>query len=226
MKVWVYVEGASDRLALEALWEKWRSRLKQRGWGIHVIPLDDKSRFFRKIGPRAAQQLIADPQDLVVGMPDYYPNQPYNGTPYQHQDMGDLIVVQRQLVSDALRQRGADAEANCKRFFPSALKHDLEMLLLAACEQLRGHLDVSDQLGNWRHPVEDQNQQTPPKRIVEQLYLQKKHRRYRDTRDAAAVLGKVSDLRQLLYSDAGQLECPVFKGTLDWIGSRTGVAAY
>lgn len=33
-------------------------------------------------------------------------------------------------------------------------------------------------------------------------------------------------LGQLLHNSSGQLECPVFKKLLDWIGEKTGVLAF
>jgi len=62
------------------------------------------------------------------------------------------------------------------------LKHDLEALLLAAPETLRQRLKTTAALqGRWRRPVEDQNDQQPPKRIIEDLFDQyrKKARVYR-----------------------------------------------
>jgi hypothetical protein len=226
MKVWVYVEGPADRSGLDALWENWRQRLKQRHWGIQVIPLDDKNRFFRKIGAHAAEKLLADSYDLVVGLPDYYPNQPYIGTKYQHGTLEELLDLQRKLVKDNLIQKGVDSNILTQRFYPSALKHDLEMLLLAACDQLQDHLNTQSKLGRWRYPVEDQNQTQPPKRIVADLYLTMRGRAYRDTKDAPAVLGKVKDLKAIIQTQSGQVQCPVFKEMLDWIGSKTGVPAY
>ncbi len=225
MKVWAYVEGPSDRSGLEALLQTWRPRLKEKGWGIHVIPLDGKSRFFRKIGARAAEKLIADSRDLVVGLPDLYPNQPYAGTEFQHSTASELMDVQTRLVREALARKRVDGTM-LDRFFPSALKHDFEMLLLAASPQLRAHLGTIEMLGAWRHPVEDQNQEYPPKRVVESLYLAKRKRAYRDTTDAPAVLGNVADLRTVVYSESGQVQCPVFKKMLDWVGNKTGVTAY
>ncbi|MCX5644279.1 MAG: hypothetical protein NTZ17_06295 [Phycisphaerae bacterium] len=226
MKVWVYVEGPADRSGLEALWDGWRQKLKQAGWGIHVIPLDGKDKFFRKIGAHAVEKLIADSRDLVVGLPDYYPNQPYLGTRYQHATLKALLDVQQKLVRDTLESRRCDAGTFLGRFHASSLKHDLEMLLLAARGQLCAHLGTPDHLGHWRRPVEDQNHDRPPKRVVEELYLQKKGRAYRDTKDAPAVLASVSDPRQLLYLESGQLQCPVFKEMLDWLAEKTGVSAY
>lgn len=115
------------------------------------------------------------------------------------------------------------------RFLGTALKHDLEMLLLAAKEELRGHLRTADRLDDsWRKPVEDQNQERPPKRVVEELFRTKsaKKRAYRDTKDAPAVLRRIENIRTILYDSTRQMQCPVFKSMLDWVGDRTGVRAY
>ena len=106
------------------------------------------------------------------------------------------------------------------------MKHDLEVLLLAARTELRAYLKTSDHLGGWRNPVEEQDQNNPPKRIVEGLFKAKLRRTYRDTKDASAVLRAVSDLRTILYGDSQQMQCPAFKEMLDWVGQRTGVPAY
>ena len=229
MKVYVYVEGPSDRIALEALWYDWRQKLRGNSSAIHVIDLDNKSKYFRKIGSRASEKLMANQNDLVVGLLDFYPNNSYRGTDYAHDNFTELISLQNRLVNQCLSAKGANPNEVARlmsRFHASALKHDLEMLLLAACDQLREHLGTDEQLDNWRHPVEDQNQNNPPKRVVEELYRNKKHCKYRDTKDAAAVLIKVSNMGAMLNSQSGQLQCPVFKEMLDWIGAKTGVPAY
>lgn len=231
MKVWVFVEGESDRIALNALWASWQTRLGKSGWGIQIHPLEDKSRYFRKIGHRAAEKMVNDDQDLVVGLPDLYPNAEYSHTDFKHADLSELKAVQTRLVRGALQTvfnlPPKSVEATLARFCPSALKHDLEVLLLAAVGELRQVLGTTEKLeNNWRHPVEDQNQQKPPKYVVEDLFRTKKKCCYRDTRHAKAVLEKVTDIKKILVSSSGQLECPVFKETMDWIGERTGVAAY
>lgn len=232
MKVWIYVEGESDKLALQTLWRNWCEQLRTAGHGIQIIPLADKSRFFRKIGPRAARQLCDNSDDVVVGLPDLYPNQPYAGTKYAHANMKELEGVQRNKVSDALERvfnvNSSDVDSLLERFLPGALKHDLEMLLLAARRELRSYLGTPDQLGNWRNPVEDQNQQRPPKRVVEELFRTKSRARhaYRDTKDASAIMRNVTDIRAILYDASNQIACPVFKALLDWIGQQTGIPAY
>jgi hypothetical protein len=230
MKVWVFVEGESDRIALNTLWASWRTGLGKKGWGIQIHPLDDKSRYFRKIGHRAAEKVVNSDSDLVIGLPDLYPNAEYSHTEFKHADLPELKAVQTRLVQNALLTvfllSPTNAQARLARFFPSALKHDLEALLLAAVDELRQTLGTEETLGKWRHPVEDQNQQKPPKYVVEELFRTKKGRCYRDTVHARAVLEKVTDIKKLLFNSSGQLECPVFKETMDWIANRTGVPAY
>ena len=230
MKVWVFVEGESDRIALEFLLKAWKERLREKRHGIAIIPLDDKSRFFRKIGHRAAEKLVARAQDVAVGLPDLYPSAPYDNTNFKHSNILELKQVQVREVKRALkevyRQQDVNIQQLLQRFLPSALKHDLEMLLLAAKQELAGYLRVPGNLGSWREPVEDQNQQHPPKRIIEELFRTKKGCAYRDTLHAPAVLGRVADIRDLLFNQQKQVQCPVFKEMVDWIGVRTGVPAY
>ena len=232
MKIWIYVEGESDKLALQTLWKSWCEQLRTARHGIRIVHLDGKSKFFRKIGPRAAEKLCANEEDIVVALPDLYPNQPYAGKRFEHGDMTQLKSVQINEVSNALENiYGANrqkARQLLERFLPSALKHDLEMLLLAAHEELRAYLRTSERLGNWRNPVEDQNQNQPPKRIVEDLFRTKSEARraYRDTKDASAILRNVTDIRTIIYSASNQIKCPVFKDLLDWIGEKTGIPAY
>jgi len=232
LKAWVYVEGRSDELALQALWSGWRGRLQAAGHSIKVIPLDDKQRFFHRLGSRAADKFVANAQDLVVGLPDLYPNKPFESGPCRHADLAELQAVQRRLVEEGLRKRSDVAPDSVStllgRFHPAALKHDLEMLLLAAKDELRRVLDTQDKLGHWRLPVEEQNQDKPPKFVVEELFRTKSRERraYRETRDAPKVLGAVSDVQSLLHTESGQLNCPVFKAMLDWLGQRFGIPAY
>ena len=104
------------------------------------------------------------------------------------------------------------------RSLASALKHDLEMLLLATGAQLREILGGS-QIGKGTPAPENQNQATPPKKLVKQLFLSKTKRSYRETVDAPAILR-----RACLRDIASQ--CPKFKEMLDWVGEKTGALAY
>ena len=226
MKIWVYVEGMSDKLALSALWSEWKQNLKRNGWGIQPIPLKDKSNYFKKIGTLAAEKLKESKQDLIVGLPDLYPNKVYEGTKYQHTNLSEIQIVQRQLVKDGLKNiygvRNPDLYMD--RFFASALKHDLEVLLLAAESQLKNRLQTGKS-GQWIKPPENQNQNKPPKRIVEQLFLRDRKRAYRETIDGPAIL-RDANLREMLFDNHGAPKCPAFQEVLDWVGKETGVTAY
>ena len=226
MKAWVFVEGPADVSGLEALWHDWRKRLKKLGHGIKIIPLHDKSRFLKRFGERAAEKLAASDVDVVVGLPDLHPLQPESDQEHKHTDLEELKDVQQHSVKQALTttqglSRPAATKA-LKRLHASAFKHDFEMLLLAAKAQLREVLGTSDKIGKWREPVEDQNLQDPPKRVVEKLFRSKtpKKRAYRDTTDAPAVLRRVTDIPVMLRRTSGSSTCPEFLRVLHWMGVR------
>ncbi len=224
MKVWVYVEGKSDVNALSALWSNWKQKLREKGWGIHIIPLDNKSKYFENFGHRATEKLLNDSSDLVVGLPDLYPNQNYANTEYRHNNLKELQNVQNRLVNKSLSSekkiREADVGSHMARFYASALKHDLEVLLLAATSQLQSRLKTQDKLRGWRLPPEDQNQNKPPKRIVEELFSKyRKGKSYNDVEDGPAIL-RNADLREVAE------QCPAFRVMINWIGEKTKVPGY
>lgn len=232
MKAWIYVEGPGDVLALEALWRKWLEDLRKCGHGISIHPLVDKSRLLRKIGYLAAEKLVNNDNDVVVGLPDLYPNNVYNTTPEKHDNYSELQTVQQTKVAKALHEIYGFPKAKqgpyLDRFFPGAFKHDSEVLLLAAKDELRATLQTTEKLGEWRVPVEDQNQSNPPKYVVQNLFRTKLKpgRKYQETTHPAAVLRRVRDVGSLLFTDDGRENCPVFKSVLDWLGARFDVPAY
>jgi hypothetical protein len=101
------------------------------------------------------------------------------------------------------------------------------MLLLAAEESMKRYLKCSGNLGQWRHPVEDQNQSRPPKRVVEEIFKTRSPNKssYRDTIHAPAVLRLVENMGDLFYRN-NQVTCPYFKAMVDWLGIRFGVPGY
>ena len=90
MKVWIYVEGPSDVRALSALWSGWKEKLGEKGWGIKLIDLKNKSQYFIKIGHLATEKLLNDTSDLVVGLPDLYPSQNYATTEHKHNNLQEV----------------------------------------------------------------------------------------------------------------------------------------
>ena len=221
MKVWIYVEGPSEVKALSALWTGWTQELGKNGWGIRIIPLVNKSEYFKNIGPKVTEKLVHDPSDLVVGLPDLYPNQNYATTQYKHKNLQELQGIQTRLVKQHLQEkvRRADVDGHMSRFYASALKHDLEVLLLAATSQLQSRLKMSNRPRGWRQPPEEQNQDKPPKKIVEELFRRHLRQSYKQTTDSYAIL-RNADLREIAE------QCPTFRAMIDWIGGKTGVPGY
>ena len=222
MKVWIFVEGPSEVKALSALLNDWKQNLSAKGWGIQLIPLDNKSKYFKKIGSRATEKLANDPHDLVVGLPDLYPNRDYANTDYKHNNLRELQGVQTRLVKQHLRQqmgRRANVDSHIARFYASALKHDLEVLLLAATNQLQSRLKMSNRPSGWRRSPEEQNQDKPPRKIVEELFRRHLRQSYKQTTDSDAIL-RDADLREVAK------QCPTFRAMIDWIGEKTGVLGY
>lgn len=232
MNIWIYVEGRSDEIGLSALWKDWKGMLQKVGHRMHLIPLNGKPNLFKNIGGRTAEKLYGSETDIVVGLPDLYPNRDFENTQFKHNDLAELKEVQIQEVSTALKNiYNLDKDKvrqQLKRFHPTALKYELEMLLLAAQDKLQSYIGTTEKLGGWQKPVEEQDQNQPPKKIVEQLFRTKSKgkRSYRETKDAHAILSKVNDLKEIIYDNNNQIQCPVFKTLLDWIGKQTGVYAY
>ena len=221
MKVWIFVEGDSEVRALSALLNGWKQQLGKKSWGIKLVNLDGKSNYFKRIGPRAVEKLLHDTRDLVVGLPDLYPNRDYANTKYKHDNLEELRDVQTRLVKQSLRQevRRADIDGHIARFYPGALKHDLEVLLLAATSQLQSRLKMPNRPRGWRQPPEEQNQDKPPKKIVEELFRKNLRQAYKPTTDSYAIL-RNADLREVAE------QCPTFRAMIDWIGKKTGVPGY
>lgn len=193
MKVLVYVEGPSDRYGLEALLDPVISQGQQRGVGIRFLPLKDKASILNDSARKAADHLSDHPDDWVFVLPDLYPMSVYNGTPNAHHSFADLNQLLRGRFDARAHKVGLSPDAHA-RFRVHCLKHDLEALLLAAPDQLRRRLGTDDVLrGRWRNPVEDQNDDRPPKRVVEALFDQyRKKPKYTDTIDAPWILKQAS----------------------------------
>lgn len=193
MKVLVYVEGPSDRYGLEALLDPVISQGRQRGVGIHFLPLKGKPSILNYSARKAADHLSDHPDDWVFVLPDLYPMSVYDKTPNAHRSFADLERLLRDRFDARARSVGLDTKTYA-RFRVHCLKHDLEVLLLAAPDQLRRRLGTGDALrGRWLNPVEDQNDDRPPKRVVEALFDQyRKKPKYTDTIDAPWVLKQAS----------------------------------
>jgi Domain of unknown function (DUF4276) len=192
VKVIVYVEGSSDQKALQALLKPIIDVGRSNGIGISFLPLNGKAKILDDVPRKAAEQLCQHAKDWVFAVPDLYPMASYDNGPNKHRTFAELC----QLLGARFRARADKLQlpdAVRRQFRVHCLKHDLEALLLAAPSKLRDRLGTTDGLqGRWRQPVEDQNDDKPPKRIVEALFENYCRRRYRDTVDAVWILDRAS----------------------------------
>lgn len=188
MKVIVYVEGPSDQAAMEALLRRLLEQKLQQGRNISFIPCpqgDAKKFVVTQVPLRAANIILNDPQAIVVALPDLYPQN--KGFPHETYD--ELCDVMYAEFGKALEKKNVTDDNRLKqRFKIFCFKHDLEALILAAKDALALRLEREQLEVSWTLPVEDQNHQLPPKRIVEKLFEDAGHK-YREVSDAQLILG-------------------------------------
>lgn len=187
-KVYVYVEGPSDKAALKALLASLLRRLQEKE--VYVTFFDEasgdrKKAILLKVPDRAVNILHSQPRSLVVALPDLYPQN--KGFP--HATFAELQAgILKNFRAAARRKKIQKVEELESRFRVFCLKHDLEALLLAAFDSLKAHLQSPSLKPTWSLPVEDVNHDHPPRRVVEALF-QNCGQRYKDTVDAPLVLG-------------------------------------
>lgn len=192
MNVLVYVEGPADRNALEQLLQPIVSEGQKRRVGISFSPLAGKSPVLNDSPRKAADHLAEHPDDWVFALPDLYPMAPYDDGPNAHRSFAELDALLRKRFLARAEKVGLRAAAQ-DHFRVYCLKHDLEVLLLAAPDALRQRLKTKDALrGRWRTPIEDQNDRAPPKRVIEALFEKYQRRKYVDTTDAPWILARAS----------------------------------
>jgi hypothetical protein len=164
-------------------------------------------------------------------MPDLYPNDQFHGTSFKHNSLIDLKILTCNLVKKSLEDtfncNQTYISSAMERLFPTAFVHDAEMLLLAASNRLCEYVGSSDLRRTWKAVVEDQNQQNPPKKIINDIFRTKSRfkRAYKETKDAPAILKRVQSIKdEILYDDSRNLKCPEFKDVLDWISRVTNIS--
>ena len=184
MRVIVYVEGPSDQLAMQELLAPLLFQLQAKGTAVAFIPTGNKGRLMATTPRKAANILRNDPQTVVVAMPDLYPG----NVGHPHRSPDELRDVLKEQFARTLRVKGTNDARLRARFKVFCFKHDLEALILAAEDELRERLGSPVLQRSWVIPVEDQDMDTPPKRIVEGLFRQYKDS-YHDTVDAPLILG-------------------------------------
>lgn len=196
MKVFVYVEGRSDSLGLETILSRLLDEARTIGVRVRFLPLRGKERVLRKAPSRAVVGLTTDPSSWHIALPDLYPMKQYDNTDFSHGSCGELRDLLTRQFREAAADKGLPSDA-AERFRVHCLKYDLEVLLLAARKQLAERLGTEDRLRSaWRLPVEDQNDDKPPKKVVNGLFRKYKKRAYSQILDAKPILEK-ADLNEV-----------------------------
>ena len=203
MRVVIYVEGASDVEAMQKLLEPLIVKKQQKGIAINFYSVkgnnndrggDAKRDLLIKTPKKAVTILCNEPDSIVVAMPDLYPKN--KGFP--HETFEELKEGVMEKFDSALRSQKLEGDLRLReRFKVFCFQHDLEVLILAAEEQLKEYLGVDSFKISWKIPVEDQNHNLPPKEIVKRLFQEYGYI-YENTVDAPLILGsadyqKISD---------------------------------
>ncbi|WP_022835892.1 DUF4276 family protein [Salisaeta longa] len=188
MNVIVYVEGPSDANAMEALLAPLIKEKLRRG--IHIkffgAPTGHKKKsVLLKVPVRAVNILRNRPKARVVALPDLYP--PNAGFP--HETVEELREGMQETFRAHVQEKGLQDARLGQRFEAFCFKHDLEALVLAAENSLGARLGTDSLPVSWQTPVEDQNHDKPPKRIVEELF-EAHGTRYRGAIDAPLILSR------------------------------------
>ena len=191
MKILVYVEGPSDKLSLETVLAPLLMQKRQEGIDItfHEAPAGDKKVSVLKKVPVKAVNIICNvPDSIVVAIPDLYPQN--HGFPHNTAD--ELCAGMKQIFSEAVKQLGCE-ERTQERFHAFCFVHDLEALLLAVPDSLRQRLGVKILKSCWKVPVEEQNNQNPPKYVVTRLF-EEAGKKYKETVDSPMILANANYL--------------------------------
>jgi len=196
MKVNIYVEGPSDKNAMEALLVNLIDQKSEEGVSIEFFPIkggnndrggDAKKELLLNAPIKAVNILYNNPNSMAIILPDLYPKN--KGFP--HETFQQLKAGIMENFSQALQRKGIQDERLEARLKVFCFKYEMEALILAAESGLRRKLGVTDLKVTWTIPVEDQNHDRPPSEIVEQLF-RNSGQKYNKTVDPQLILRKSS----------------------------------
>lgn len=205
MKVEIYVEGTSDKYAMEALLAPLIDQKLQQGISIKFFAVkgndndkggDAKKDLLTKTPTKAVNIICNQPDSIVVIMPDLYPK----NKGFEHETIEELENGISNTFNQVLESKGINDNRLKERFRGFCFKHDLESLILAAESQLMSILGVNSLAVKWITPVEEQNHNIPPKDIVEKIFRECGNK-YKGSVDARRILESAR------YQDIAEL-CP------------------
>jgi hypothetical protein len=181
-EVFVYVEGPSDQLGMRVLFAEVIEIARQNGKTVDFYPLNGKEPLLNKGPIRAINILRNKPDSYVFLVPDLYPK----NKPFLHTTFAELKGALHRKFSEEVQRKGC-GDRLADRFFVHCFKYDLEALILASEEPLLARLERSKFSQSWAKPVENQNHDKPPKRILEALFSDA-GKKYKDTADVPWIL--------------------------------------
>ncbi len=191
--IYIFVEGVSDKLAMEKLLGSIIDTATAQGNSIHFHPQEGKKPLLNNGLKKALNILRNIPDSSVFLLPDLYPQ----NIPFSHTTFIELKDELDKQFAHELAVKQCEPRLK-ERFFVHCFKYDLEVLLLASEESLMNHLGIKTFPINWTKPIENQNHNLPPKRIIETLF-KTCGKKYKDTIDAPMILEssdykKISDI--------------------------------
>ncbi|MDM3849657.1 MAG: DUF4276 family protein [Aphanizomenon gracile PMC644.10] len=205
MRVEIYVEGTSDKYAMEALLAPLIDQKLQDGISIKFFAVkgndndkggDAKKDLLTKTPIKAVNIICNQSDSIVVIIPDLYPK----NKGFEHETIEKLENGILNNFNQVLESKGINDNRLKERFRVFCFKHDLEALILAAESQLMSILGVNSLAIKWITPVEEQNHNVPPRDIVEEIF-QKCGKKYKGSVDARRIL------ENSRYQDIAEL-CP------------------
>jgi hypothetical protein len=175
MRVIIYVEGPSDKNAMEALLVNLIDQKSEEGVSIEFFPIkggnndrggDAKKELLLNAPIKAVNILCNKPNSIAIILPDLYPK----NKGFTHETFQQLEAGIMKNFSQALQKKDIHDERLKEPFQVFCFKYEMEALILAAESALRGKLGVTSLAVTWTIPVENQNHDRPPSKIVEQLF--------------------------------------------------------
>lgn len=186
MKVLIYVEGASDKLALNGLLEPLIQKKWREGVDIRFFPRGGKGDLVNDTLIRKALKFLQNkPEGRFVILPDLYPPNMGRVDHETPEELIDGLNARFHEIASGWNVRPTEIE---NRFHVFCLKYELEALILAAEEALAAHLNTDTFSVTWSREVEDQNHDKPPEEVVREIF-QENDDVYTKTVDAPDILG-------------------------------------
>lgn len=194
-EVLVYFEGPSDIAAMNQLFAPLIEEKSATGVAIQFFQTreGDKKKNLLTRTPHDAARIVSNkPEAIVAIVPDLYP--PNKG--FSHRSYAEMKLEAEAIFARECERISPGSSENLKtRFKVFCFKHDLEVLLLASPDELKGRLGGATLRVSWTTPVEDQNHDDPPKFVVKRLFSEH-HAYYDEVTDAPVILAG-RDYRQL-----------------------------